>query len=331
MKAAVYKTYGPADVVRIETREKPGPAATELLVRVKATTVTTADWRLRASAFPGGMWLPGRLMTGLFKPRNQVLGVEFAGVVEETGAQVTGFHLGDRVFGFAGHGAHAEYLTIDETAAVAPIPAGLDAAEATALPFGAVSALVFLRDTARIKPGQDALIIGASGNVGIYAVQIAKAMGATVTAVASAGNHAMLRELGADEVIDYRAEDPVSGGRRYDVIFETVGVIKFGAARKALKNNGLFVPLNFSILDALQGLWSQFRGGRKMLISVNGDKREDLDSLAEMITAGTLKPVIDTVLPLERIRDAYRYVEGRHRKGSVVIEVAKRAKLALAG
>ena len=185
MKAAVYETYGPADVVKIDSRPKPEPGATELLVRVEATTVTTADWRLRASAFPGGMWLPGRLMTGLFKPKNEVLGAEFAGVVEETGGEVTGFKPGDRVFGFAGHGAHAEYLTIDETAAVAPIPAGLDTLEAAALPFGAVAALAFLRDVAKIKPGQDVLIIGASGNVGVYAVQIAKAMGATVTAVAT--------------------------------------------------------------------------------------------------------------------------------------------------
>lgn len=321
MKAAIYHRYGPPDVVTLQDVARPEPAEDEVLVQVAATTVTTADWRLRASAFPGGLWLPGRLMMGLFAPRNPVLGGEFAGTVIAKGAKVTEFDIGARVFGFSGHGAHAEFLTIKANGAISQIPDGLSETDAAALPFGGIAALVFLRDIARIKPGQNILVLGASGNVGVYAVQIAKAMGAQVTAVASDENLGLLSELGADKVIDYRSNDPLSGENKYDVVLDPAGVSTFKGARKALIPNGVYVALNFSLLDALRALISRFGGGPTMRIGVNGDTREDVDALAGMIAKRQVRPVVDRILPLEQIRDAYAYVEGRHRRGSVVLQV----------
>ncbi len=322
MKAAVYTQYGPPEVVSVQKVEQPAPAADEVLVKVHATTVTTADWRLRASAFPGGLWLPGRLMTGVLAPRNKVLGGEFAGEVVAKGDDVSAFNIGDRVFGFAGNGTHAEYLTMKGTAAVARIPESLSDTEAAALPFGGLAALVFLHDIAQIRPGKSILILGASGNVGVYAVQIAKAMGAYVTAVASAENHDLLTGLGANVVLDYHATDPLAGGADYDVILDPAGVSTFKEARNALKPSGLYVPLNFSLIDVLRALLSRFGRGPTMRVGVNGDTREDLEQLKSMIEDGKLRPVIDRVLPFEQIRDAYAYVEGRHRRGSVVLEIS---------
>ncbi len=321
MKAAVYQTYGHPDVVQIADIPKPVARDDEVLVKVEATTVTTADWRLRASAFPGGLWLLGRLMTGLFRPRNKVLGGEFAGTVAAVGPKVTNFQVGDPVFGFAEHGAHAEFLTIKATGAITRKPEGLTATDAAALPFGGVAALVFLRDFARLQAGKSILILGASGNVGVYAVQIAKAMGAEVTAVASAANHGLLTDLGAHAVIDYRNEDPLLGRQTYDIVLDPAGFSTFGSARKALKPSGIYVALNFGLHDVPRALFSRIMGGKTMRIGVNGDTREDLDALCTMIAKGQLRPVIDRVLPLSAIRDAYAHVEGRHRRGSVDLTV----------
>ena len=185
MKAAIYTSYGAPDTVHLAEVPTPAPGPSEVLVRVHASTVTTADWRLRASAFPGLLWLPGRFMTGLLRPRNPVLGMEVAGEILAIGADVMRFHAEQRVFGFSGGGGHAEYVVLPEIAALIETPSQLSDAEAASLPFGAISALEFLRDIARVTPGQHVLVVGASGGVGVYAVQIAKALGAEVTAVAS--------------------------------------------------------------------------------------------------------------------------------------------------
>lgn len=321
MKAAVYTRYGPPDVVMLKEIAKPTPAPDEVLVEVHATTVTTADWRMRASEFPGGLWLPGRLMTGLWRPRQQVLGGDFAGVVVAKGSKTTEFELGDGVYGFTGHGAHAEYLTIRASGAIAPIPDGMSMTEAAALPFGALAALVFLRDVARLGPDQSVLILGASGNVGVYAVQVAKAMGARVTAVARGENHALLTELGADTVLDYRHDDVPSGSVTFDIILDPAGVSDFKDARRALEHSGVYVPLNFGLADVLRAPLTRLGRRPTMRIGVSGDTRADLESLNAMIEDGGLRPVIDRVLTFDQIRDAYAYVEGRHRRGSVVLEV----------
>jgi NADPH:quinone reductase-like Zn-dependent oxidoreductase len=321
MKAATHTRYGDADVLAISDVPMPVPGSKEVLVEVHASSVTTADWRLRASAFPGGLWLAGRLVAGLFRPKNPILGTEVSGRVASVGEDVTDFAPGDAVFGFSGHGGNAEYVAMRADGPIAPLPRGLDHRGAAALPFGAISALVFLRDVAKLDAGQRILIVGASGGVGVYATQIARHMGARVTGVASGENRDLVLGLGADDFIDYRTQPLAALSDRFDVIFDTVGALDFADARRLLTPTGLFVPLNFGVADVGRSLWASLRGGPKMRISVNGDTRADLDRVAALVAEGALRPVIDQVFPLDEIVSAHRHVEGRHRKGAVVIEV----------
>jgi NADPH:quinone reductase-like Zn-dependent oxidoreductase len=324
MKAVVYERYGPPEVVTLGEVARPNVGDSAVLVKVRATSVTTADWRLRASAFPGIMWLPGRLMFGLFRPRNRILGGEFAGEVEAIGRAVTRFAPGDRVFGFCGTGAHAEYVAMAETAAITALPEGLGFDKAAALPFGGLAALVFLRDFAKLRRGERVLVVGASGGVGCYVVQLARHFGAEVTGVCGTDNVAFVLGLGAAEVVDYTVEDFTTSGRTYDVIIDTVGTTTFGRCRASLSEGGRFVPLNFGLREAFQALASSIGGGRKVVIGVNGDTCEDLEQLRALVEAGALRPDVARRSARARIVDAYRYVEARHRKGAVVVTVAER-------
>ena len=320
MKAAVYHRYGSPATVQITDVPTPAPGPDEVLVRVTASTVTTADWRLRASAFPGILWLPGRLMTGLFKPKNPILGMEFAGDVVAIGANVSRFHVGQRVFGFSGGGAHAEYVRLSQDAAMIETPAGLSDAEAAALPFGALCALSFLRDIARLQAGQHVLILGGSGGVGVYAVQVAKALGAKVTAVASGARAELLRSLGADHVMDYRRDDPEQATNLYDVVFDTVGATRYPRMIRALKRRGLFLPLNFGARELWHMVFAALIRGPRLRLHVNADSAEALTDVSKMISEGRLRPVVDRRYAFDTIRDAHAYVEARHRKGAVVID-----------
>jgi NADPH:quinone reductase-like Zn-dependent oxidoreductase len=330
MKAATYTRYGTPDVVRITECPRPTPKPDEILIEVHAAGVNTGDWRLRAAAFPGLlMAVAGRLMFGITGPRKPVLGSEFAGRVAAIGASVTDFAPGDRVFGFSGGGAHAQYLTIKASGAVAHLPDTLSFTDAAALPFGAATAQEFLHRFAALKPGERVLIVGASGGVGAYAVQIAKALGAEVTAVASAGRANLLRDLGADHVIDYRATDPATLTGPFDVVFDTVGVLGYDDCAAMLARGGRFVPLNFGPAD-MRATRRAKRAGHKIVLKVNGDTKDDLLALLGLIKAGRLRPVIDTILPFDQIHEAYRLVESRHRAGAVVLDLAPQAGLALA-
>ena len=324
MKAMTYDRYGGPDVVTACEMPRPVAGKGEVLVRVTAAGITTADWRLRASEFPGGLWLAGRLMTGLCRPRNRVLGGDFAGVVEAVGVGVTRFQSGDRVFGFSsgGHGAHAEYLTIKAEGAVARIPVGMTEQEAASLPFGANCALEFLRDVAKVQPGQTVLIVGASGGVGGYAVQIAKWLGAHVTGVASGDNLDYLRDLGADAVVDYRVTDLATLPDRFDLVFDTVGAMRFDQAKAVLTETGLLLPLNFSAADLPRALLSGRGGGKRMVLHVNGDSRDLVEKVADLLVSGHLRPLIDRVYPFDQIRTGYAHVESRHRRGAVVLDIA---------
>lgn len=322
MRAATHDRYGGSDVVTIAEIAEPVIADNQLLVAVHASSVTTADWRLRASAFPGGMWLAGRLMTGLFRPRNRILGMEFSGVVSRTGPKVTRFAPGDAVFGNAGSGAHAEYLAIDEDAALATKPPALSHGEAASLPFGAVTALVFLRDFARLKSGQRVLIIGASGGVGVHAVQIARHMGAHVTGVASTDNVALVEELGVDRVVDYRKQALTEISETFDLVFDTAGIVRFAQARRLLNADGLFLPLEFGLGDALTALRCAITRSRQRIgLHVSGDAQADIEAIAELAATGALKPVIDSRYPLAEIGKAHERVETRHKRGSVIVDV----------
>lgn len=319
MKALTYTRYGAPDVVEISDLPRPEAGPGEVLIRVHASAVNTADWRLRAAAFPGIMAIPGRLMFGLTRPRNTRLGSEFAGTVEAVGPQVTRFAPGDRVFGMQPNGgASAEYIAVAEDSAVAPMPASLGFDEAAALPFGGLCALVFLQDVAALRAGQHVLILGASGGVGTYAVQIAKALGAEVTGISGPDSQAFVSGLGADHTVSYRDTrlEDLPGG--YDLVFDTVGAARPAEVFGLLKSGGLFLPLNFGLPEIGAALTNPLRA-RKIRLEVNPDRAEDLARLTGLVEAGSLRPMIDTRFPLAEARAAHALVETRHRQGSVIL------------
>jgi len=327
MRAAVYDTYGPAEVVSLQNIARPDIGPAEVLVQVIASSVTTADWRIRASAFPAYSWLFGRLMFGLFRPRNPVLGMEFAGRVVEVGRDVTKFAVGDEVFGMAARGAHAELLAVAQDAAIAKKPSNVAFHEAAAVPFGAIASLVFLRDHGKITAGQRVLVNGAAGGLGVFAVQLAKHFGAHVTAVTSAGNRDLVRALGADRAIDYRAGDWAAADEQYDVVIDPVGKTSFAQASRVLRPDGIYVPIEFGVGDIFRALLH--RKGPKTSIGISTDSQADLDIVAGLLESGAIRPVIDGRYPLSRIHDAYRRVETRHKTGSVVVDVAPGGALRL--
>lgn len=321
MKAITYDRYGPVDVLQFEDIPTPEPKSDEILIRVRAAAVTTADWRMRSLEMPGAMRIIGRLMFGILGPRNRVLGIDIAGDVAKVGPSVTTFKPGDAVFGHIGKGGHAEFAIAKEKGAIVPKPEALTYEEAAALPFGALCALVFLRDFAKLQEGQQVLVIGASGNVGSYAVQIAKAMGSHVTAVASGPNADLVRRLGAEEFVDYQTTDITALEQKYDVIFDTYGALSFAAARKILTSEGRFLPLNFSLGEALGNLLVGWTRKQKMITAVNSDSSQDLLELIDLVQRGLLVPLIDRTYGFAEMSSAYRHVEGRRRRGAVVLQV----------
>jgi NADPH:quinone reductase-like Zn-dependent oxidoreductase len=324
MQACIYEEYGPPEVVKVGEVKAPEVKADEVLVRVRATSVTTADWRFRASAFPRPFWLPGRLMVGLFRPRNAILGMDFSGVVEATGRNVTWFRVGDAVFGATDpfrRGAHAEYVAMKESGAIVHKPPCLTDHEAAAIPFGANSALAFLRDFAGVRPGQRVLIVGASGGVGSWAVQLARHFGAEVTGVCSARNVDLVRSLGAHHVVDYASEGLARKGETYDLIFDTAGATTFAGCKDALSEKGIYLPLETGLREMAQAILTAASAGKRVKYGVSKNTREGLDFVVGLIESGALRPVIDRVYPMDRIAEAHRHVEGRHKRGSVIVAV----------
>ncbi|MDF0596986.1 NAD(P)-dependent alcohol dehydrogenase [Psychromarinibacter halotolerans] len=318
MQVATHRRYGPADVLSIETLPRPDAGPGQILVQVAAAGVTSADWRIRAADFPA-FKLPARLLFGLFRPRQPVGGHDFAGRVVGLGAGVTRFRLGAAVFGTAKGGAHAEYLLVDADGAVAAMPEGLGFDEAAAVPFGALAALGYLRDIAHVQRGDRVLIAGATGGVGAYAVQIATAMGAEVTALARSDLHALVRDLGAARAIDYRDTDVTRGSDRFDVVLDTAGVLTWRGVRRILSPNGRFAPLEFGLRDVLRGLFT-----KRVRVGVTSETRESMAQLADMLADGSVRAVIDSRFALEQIADAHRRVETRHKTGAVVLTLDDR-------
>jgi NADPH:quinone reductase-like Zn-dependent oxidoreductase len=322
MKAAVYTRYGPPDVLEIKDVDKPVPKDNEVLVRIHATTVCAADWRMR-KADPFII----RFMNGLWRPRKfHILGIEFAGTVESVGKAVTRFREGDKVFGSTGFkfGAHAEYACLPEDASLAIKPVNMRFEEAAAVLFGGRSALYFLRE-AKIQAGQKVLIYGASGSVGVFAVQLAKHFGAHVAGVCSTANLDLVKSLGADEVVDYTREDFSRAGRVYDIVFDTVGKSGFSRSLKSLKRGGSYVQVGgsgrlLSILGGvLRGMWISLTGAAKVISGVARVAPKDQAFLKGLIEAGKLRTVIDRRYSLDEIAEAHRHAEAGHKKGHVVI------------
>ena len=322
MKAAVYTRYGPPDVLEIKNVEKPVPADNEVLVRVHATTVCAADWRMR-KADPFLI----RLMNGLSAPKKiHVLGIEFAGRIESVGRAVTRFREGDEVFGATGFkfGAHAEYVCVPADGVIEMKPANMTLEEAAAVFFGAVSALHFLRK-AGIRAGQKVLVYGASGSVGVFAVQLAKHFGAHVTGVCSTRNVELVRSLGADEVVDYTKEDFSRAGRVYDIVCDTVGKSGFSRSLKSLVRGGAYVLIGYSgqlpsfLGGLVRGMWASATGAARVIGGVAHAAAGDVTFLKGLIEAGTLRTVIDRRYSLDEIAEAHRYAEAGHKRGHVVI------------
>lgn len=321
MEALTYERYGPPDVIRVEEVLRPSPKPDEVLIRVHASSVNTSDWRVRAAAFPGITALPARLIFGLFHPRNTRLGSEFAGVVEAIGADVKSFVPGQRVFGITSKGgASAEYLALPETAALAEMPDRLSFEEAAALPFGGLAALVFLEEFAGLKASQRTLIIGASGGVGIYAVQIAKALGAHVTGLSGPDSQALVRSLGPDMTLNYKMTKLSDIADRFDVILDAVGVVAPRQARKLLRRGGLFLPLNVGLRELVAALLNPFFN-RKVRLAVNPNTAKDLERLTRLVRDRKVQPIIDTVYPLSAASAAHAHVETRHRKGAIILSI----------
>ena len=320
MQAAVAVEYGSPNVLSVQEVSAPSVGAGEILVRVHASPVTQGDRRLRSSDFPGFTWLPGRLMMGLLRPRNATGGTMFAGEVIAIGEAVTRFAVGDRVFGQVGHGAWAEYLTMSETDPVAQMPTGLSYAEAAALPYGAGTARHFLNDFAGLRAGERVLIVGATGEVGRSAVQLARHMGAEVTAVGRRGLE-LARELGASHVIDATREDFTANGERYDVIFDTSGTLGFDDVRGSLSDTGRFMSLYMSIKLLLQMALTSMTEGPRAITGVSMGTQESFLELRALIEEGAVRPILDRHYPLERIVEAHARVEGREGLGSVMVTV----------
>src|SRR5262249_55682043 len=294
----------------------------DVLIRVHATTVCAADWRLR-KAEPALV----RLMNGLTKPgKTKILGMEFSGVVEATGNAVTRFRSGDAVFGASGFrcGTHAEYVCVPAEGMIAPRPANMTFDEAAAVLFGGITALHFLRK-AKIQPGHRVLVNGASGSVGVFAVQLAKHFEGHVTGVCSAANVDLVRSLGADHVIDYTREDFTNAGPIYDVILDAVGVSMLSRGLKPLKRGGSYLLVGASagmlwiIGTMLRALWTTATGRARTITGVPDNKVEDQVFLKTLIEAGKLRTVIDRRYPLEQIVEAHRLAESHRKKGHVVV------------
>lgn len=324
MKAIVSAKYGSPDVLEFKEVAKPTPQDDEVLVKIYAAGVNAADWRwLRGDP------LVGRLMYGLLKPKNPILGADIAGVVETVGKNVTAFRPGDEVFGdisAGGFGGFAEYVCA-RADALALKPANITFEQAAAVPMAAVTALQGLRTTGKIQAGQKVLVNGASGGVGTFAVQLAKSFGAEVTAVVSTRNVAQARSLGADHVIDYTQEDFTLNGQQYDLILAANGYQSISAYKRALSPTGMYVMTGGSNAQMFQamllGPWLFRSGDQKMGNGGAGPNQKDLAYLRDLLAAGKVVPVIDRCYPLSQVPDAIRYVEEGHARGKVIITIAQ--------
>jgi NADPH:quinone reductase-like Zn-dependent oxidoreductase len=319
MKAMVCEQYGPPDVFQLREIEQPTPKEHEVLIRVRTATVGPAD-----CAFRKGDPFLVKLIYGLRKPKFPIIGAELAGEVQAVGEAVTSFKPGDRVLGMSPNfGAYAEYVCLPESGSLVVIPAGISYEEAVGICDGATTALTFLRDVARLQPGQRVLINGASGAVGAYAVQLARHFGAEVTGVCSAGNVALVQSLGADTVIDYTTEEFTKTSRNYDVIFDAVGKSSYARCKGALAPRGVYLTTVPSWAIVRDLLLTTLRGGKKAKFATAGlmQNKANLRFLMELAEAGKLRAVIDRRYPLEQLAEAHRYVETGRKKGNVVISV----------
>jgi len=325
MKAIVYTKYGSPDVLEVKEVKKPTPKDDEVLIKVHASEVTKADCEMRSFIFQvKWFWLPLRVALGLTKPKKQILGGYFAGEVESVGKDVSQFKKGDQIFGATKLrlGAYGEYVSLPANYTLVPKPNNVRFEEAAAVPLGGLNALHFLRK-ANIKKGEKVLVNGAGGSIGTFGVQIAKGMGAEVTAVDSTIKKEMLRRIGADHFIDYTKEDFTKCSQSYDVIFSMVAKSSYSECVKALKPKGRYLMANPRIFDMLRSVLTSKFTDKTAIFAFARETEEELLTLKEMIEEGKIKPVVDQIYSFEQAAEAHRRVETEKRLGTVVISVEK--------
>lgn len=320
MKAAVWTAYGPPEVLQVRELERPVPKDNQLLIKVHATTVETGDCELRRYRLHNGFYMLFRPYFGLFRPRLvKILGQQLSGVIEAVGNEVTQFKPGEAVLAGAERmGATAEYICLDESSTIIPKTDALSFAEAAALPVGGFNALHFLR-MAKIKPGDQVLIYGASGTIGTFAVQLAKHFGAEVTAVCSQAKSELVISLGADHIIDYHTQQLSDAKQQFDVIFDTIGRSPYGESLKVLKPGGIYLLANPTFRQQLRSYWTRLTSNKRTTCKLANNTVEGLQYLSDLVEQGELRVVIDRCYPMEQIVAAHHYVEQRHKAGNVVI------------
>jgi NADPH:quinone reductase-like Zn-dependent oxidoreductase len=322
MKAILCTKYGPPEVLELVDIDKPAPKRNEILAKVKVSTVTFGDCELRNLSLPPWIRFPMRLIFGYGKPRRFIPGMEFAGVVEAVGSEVSAFKPGDEVFGSTGMamGGNAEYVC-RPVKALGTKPGNVSFDDVVTIPVGGINALHFLR-MANIQPGQKVLVIGAGGSIGTWGVILAKYYEAEVTAVDHTSKLAMLREVGADHVIDYTQEDFSINSVKYDVILDIVYKSSFSKCINALTDTGCYLMANTGPRRMIKGLFVELGTRKKVRFALAGETQRDLNHLADLIAAKKVKPVIDRHYPLEQTREAHRYVEQSLKKGAVIIGIS---------
>ena len=323
MQAITYSNYGPPDVLQLSDVEKPVLKDDEVLIRVRAAEATKSDCEMRSFKYSvKWFWLPLRIALGVRRPKRQILGGYFSGEIDALGKDVRHFAIGDQVFGTTQLrlGAYGEYVALPASYTIVPKPSNMSYAEAAAVPLGGLNALHFMR-RAGIQAGEEVLINGAGGSIGAYGVQIAKSMGAEVTAVDSTIKEEMLRRIGADHFIDYTKDDFTSGGQTYDVIFDMVPGSSYSACIKALNRNGRYLAGNPRLWVMLRSVFTTRFTDKTARFAFARETKEELLALKGMIEDGILGSIVDRVFPMQQAADAHRLVEAEQRLGAIVIAI----------
>lgn len=319
MKAAIYKKYGPPEVVEIAEVEKPNPTENQILVKVHCSSVNRTDTGFRSAEY-----FISRFWSGLFKPKFQILGSEFSGIVESVGSNVTLFKVGEAVMGFNDKtfGGHAEYLCIDENGAVVKIPKNVDFTTAAVTTEGSHYALVDIV-ASKIKAGENALVYGATGAIGSAAVQILKHMGVNVTAVSNTKNVDLVKKLGAEEVIDYQTQDFTETQKRFHFIFDAVGKSSFNKCKPLLTERGVYISteLGRNGANVFLALFTPLFSKKKVLFPIPFAKKEDMEFLGNLVEQGAFKPVIEKIYSLDEIQEAHRHAQSGQKTGNLVVKI----------
>jgi len=325
MKAIKCSKYGHPEVLKIVNLDKPIPKDNEVLIKNYATTVTVADCRVRGFDVPLSFWLPAKFALGFSKPRQSILGSELSGVIEEVGKNVTKYKIGDEIFAFSDHklGAYTEFRCLNENGCIAIKPQNLSFEQSAALSFGGISALYFLQK-ANIKEGEKVLIYGASGSVGTYAIQLAKYFGATVTGICSAQNLELVKNLGADDVIDYTKTDLAEITDRFDIVFDAVGKANISKCIKLAKPYGRYIHVVATPFTEMKIRLKLLNTKIKFIGGNSTSTVEQINFIRKLAEEGIITPVIDKYYNFDEIVFAHEYVDGGHKKGNVIIIIGNK-------